>query len=133
MCLLHIYICQIIAAASITNNIENNLVCPGEELIFNCTSRGTTQRWNIVKGGIHLLEQVFTSGQQVGTQGTWDVYEFILISTQYNNFESTLSTVVTNAMNNTDIVCRGLSRESPATVTLRIEGKLACEKNMKKY
>ena len=80
-----------------------------------------------MKESVQLAEQVFTNGDQLGTQITKDVFEFTLISMQYNHFESTLSTVVTNTVNNTAVVCTGLS--SPATVTLRIAGKLTKKSN----
>ena len=90
-------------------------------MVLTCTGIGTSQTWNVMKEDVRLTGKVFTSGEVVGTQATRDGFKFTLISTQYNDFESTLSTVVTNALNNTTVVCT--DHATPATVTIRIEGK----------
>ena len=63
---------------------------------------------------------VFTRSDQLGTRHSWNSFTFTLISTDYNNFESIVSTVVINAVNNSEVVCTGLS--SLDMTTIRLEG-----------
>ena len=65
-------------------------------------------------------EEVFTRSNQLGTRHSWNSFTFTLISTDYYNFGSIVSTVVINAVNNTEVVCTGLS--SLDMTTIRIEG-----------
>ena len=91
-------------------------------MILTCTDQGTSQRWDVRKHDGDSTEEVFVRGNQLGTKYTWNSFTFTLISTDFNSFESTLSTVVTNAVNNTEVVCTGLS--SSDTTIIRIAGKL---------
>ena len=111
---------DISAASIITTNIEDNIVCPGEELILTCTGEGDSLRWNVQNKNSDSTEELFIRGQHLGLRRTWNSFTFTLISTDYNHFESTLSTVVTNAVNNTEVECSTSS--SRDTVTIRVAG-----------
>ena len=43
-------------------------------------------------------------------------YSFMLLSATHNRFESTFSTVLTAALNNTVAICGGSSEAEPATL-----------------
>ena len=104
---------QLSTAVSISSNIEGAMVCPGEELILTCTGQGTSQRWHITVNGVTQITLFFTNSDKLGTQEHRQEYNFTLISTEYDNFISTLSTLVTSAMNNTMAECTGhLGRDS---------------------
>ena len=93
------------AAATISTNIKGNIVCPGEQLVLTCTGQGNTQRWHIESEGGVVAQQVFKKSDSRGTWPPVGAYQFTLVSTAYYSFESRLSTVVTNAMNNTMVEC----------------------------
>ena len=103
----------------------DDVVCPGEELILTCIDEGTSQRWNVRNEDGDSTEVTFLVGSsQVGTRHTWNLFTWTVISTDHNYFESTLSTVVTNVVNNTVVECSG--QMSPATATIRIAGQQTC-------
>ena len=105
-------------------NIVDDVVCPGEELILTCIDEGTSQRWNVRKENGDSTEVTFlVRSSQVGTRHTWNLFTWTVISTNYNHFESTLSMVVTNVVNNTVVECSG--EMSLATATIRIAGQQA--------
>ena len=107
-------------AASISSNIEGVMVCPGEVLMLTCTGQGTSQRWHITGGASQIneiLNLFFAKSDELGTQERQG-YNFTLISTVYENFISTLSTVVTSAINNTIVECAGHSSRDSATILL---------------
>ena len=110
-------------AATITTNIEDDVVCPGKELIITCTSDSTfQQRWTVMNdGGTILAHHLFTSGSQLGAYGSLD-YHFTLISTANNRFISTFSTVATSALNDATVECADSS--SPDVTTIKIQGGL---------
>lgn len=109
------------AGAFIATNIEGNIVCPGENLILTCTSTGTSQRWDVENEAAVLHSVGFTIDDSPGSQQFRSSFTFTLISTAQNSdIKSSLSTNVTNAVNNTMVRCAGHS--TPATVTIRIAG-----------
>ena len=96
------------------------MVCPGEELILTCTAQGTSQRWLVTgsSGQSQIyVNFLFAKSDKLGTQERGG-YNFTLISTVYENFISTLSTVVTSAMNNTIAECTGHLGRDSATILL---------------
>ena len=95
-------------------------MCPGEELILTCTGQGTSQRWHITANS--ALSQIdvnflFVKRDKLGTQ-EHGRYNFTLISSLYETFISTLSTVVTSEMNNTVAECTGHLGRDSATILL---------------
>ena len=106
-------------AATISTNIEGNIACPGEVLVLTCTGQGPAQRWNIQSIDIEHVH-TFTIGETPGTISVEDPYNFTLISVAFDSFESTLSTTITNEINNTVIECTdSLSHD---TAVIRIAG-----------
>ena len=101
--------------------MEGNVVCPGEELILTCTGVGDSLRWNVENENSGSTEELIIRTHQLGLIRTWNSFTFTLISTDYYHFESTLSTVVINAVNNTDVEC-SISESTRNTVTIRIAG-----------
>ena len=96
------------------------MVCRGEELILTCTGQGTSQRWHIIAKSARSQIDVnflFVKSDKLGTQERGG-YNFTLISTVYENFISTLSTVVTSAMNNTIAECTGYFGRDSVTILL---------------
>ena len=97
-------------AASISSNIEGVMVCPGEVLMLTCACQGTSQRWRRITGGapkINDINLLFAKSDELGTQERQGCnFMCTLIST---NFITTLSTVVTSAINNTIVECAGHS------------------------
>lgn len=73
------------------------------------------------RGGV-ITEQVFTRVDSQGIPSVRGSYQFILISTDYEHFESTLLTVVTNAINNTMVECTGSFLRD--TTTIKIAGQV---------
>ena len=91
------------------------MVCPGEELILTCTIRGTSQRWTITDEDGADIEVTFTRNEQrpVAHYFNTMTFEFALISVAFDHFESTVSVVVTEEINNTRVECTGrFSRDS---------------------
>lgn len=117
---------QLSTAASISSNIDGVIVCPGEELILTCTGQGTSQRWRVTANGASQTDSIsflFVQSDELGTQ-EHQGYSFTLISTMYDNFISTLSSVVTSTMNNTVAECTGhLSKDS---VSILLAGYSNC-------
>ena len=112
----------------ITTNIADDIACPGEKLVYTCVSQGTSQRWRIVNaGGMLSAEQVFGSGHRPGSAYSQNVYNFTLISTVYNHFESMLSAMATASIHNSVAECRGTSGMTLRDeVTLQITGFCIC-------
>ena len=106
-------------AASVSTNIGGNIACPGEELMLTCTGQGTTQRWR-VENQVGTEEILFSSGEDPNTQLLSNLYNFTLRSSVHSNFESTLSVIATNNLNNTFVECT--DRLSQDTVTIKIAG-----------
>ena len=95
-------------------------MCPGEELVLTCTSQGTSQRWRIAEEGGAITEQAFVKGGELRILVIRNSYRFTLMSVAYDNFESTLSAMATNAINNTMVECTGhFSRYS---IVIKIAG-----------
>lgn len=105
-------------AATITTNIKGSIVCPGEHLILTCTGVGVTQRWDI--GNDDRVSYTFTAGNGPGTRYHIGSYQFTLVSSTRNHFQSTLTTFATIVMNNTVVECNdGMPADR---VTIRIAG-----------
>ena len=106
------------AAATVTTNIEGDVVCPGEELIINCTSYGTRQqRWTVMNdGGEIVAHHIFG----IDYQQPYSVqnYHFMLISTANNHLVSTFSTVATSALNNATVECADASSRDIARIKI---------------
>ena len=105
------------------------MVCPGEELILTCTGQGTSQRWIITDENGADIEVIFssTSDEQrlINRYFNTMTFEFALISVAFDYFESTVSVVVTEEINNTRVECTGrLSRDS--IIVLTITGWCMC-------
>ena len=115
------------AAATISTNIKGNIVCSKEQLVLTCTGQGTTQRWRIENEG-GVTEKVFTKSDSRGTLSPMDAYQFTLVSTAYYSFESRLSTVVTNAINNTMVECTDstLPRDRTTIKLAGLQNNLNC-------
>lgn len=110
------------SATIISKNIEDDLLCTGENLILTCRDQSTsTQRWFVQKDGAELALITFTTSSQLGTQPPKNFhYNFTLLSTLYNCFKSRLSLNVQNSMDNAVVECAGsLSRDRK---TIRIAG-----------
>ena len=104
------YVCT---AASITTNIDGK-ACQGEEWVLTCTGQSTTHRWRLETAGSNSIQITYTRGDVLGTTHE-GLYYFTLVSASNNGFESTVSTVLTNAMNNTVAECSDTeSKESEA-------------------
>jgi hypothetical protein len=91
--------------------------CPGEELVSICRSIGFIQRWTIYVPSLSPLEKSFLSGAQESTSHviSWGanlVFNFTLLSSNSQEFLSSLSVVVTEALDDTHIVCAGKSTDS---------------------
>lgn len=114
------------AATNITTNTDVNVICPGEKLVLTCTDQGTTtQRWRVEKDGIELVRMSFVLGDQLGPLPPRNLYyNFTLLSTSYNHFESTLSVMVQNTLDNAVVECTGARLFSQSTVTIKIAGTL---------
>ena len=103
-------------AASLAH-ISESAVCPGEELVSICTSIGFIQRWTIYVPSLSPLEKSFLSGESEGTLyvTSWGanlVFNFMLMSSNSQEFLSSLSFVMTEALDDTLIVCAGRSTDS---------------------
>lgn len=111
----------VVKGASITSNIDNDVACPGEELILTCTSEGAFQRWSRAEDD-HSLDIIFTRQDQPGRQMIMGLFTGTLISVDYdrNIVISNLSTVLSNEINNIMVTCS--SQTSSATTTIRIKG-----------
>ena len=87
------------------------MVCPGEELILTCSSLGTAQRWIITDKDGNDIEASFSSTSDKQRLVTRNLnmmsFEFALVSVAYDHFESTVSAIVTEEINNTRVECMG--------------------------
>ena len=95
------------------------MVCPGEELILTCTGQGTSQRWTITDEDGAGFEVSFSSTSTSDEQRLVSRYfntitfEFALMSVAFSHFQSMISVVVTEEINNTRVECTGrFSRDS---------------------
>ena len=108
------------------NHRNNSLACPGEELVYTCASRGDSQRWHVINqdgsSNMHIvyLRTDPIGDQQTLTDGSQNLYTFVLISTAYDNFISTISVVATLSMHNTRLECR--SSLPPVSIVIKIAG-----------
>ena len=106
-------------AATVTTNIEGDVVCPGEELIINCTSNHGTrqQRWTVTNdGGEIVVHHIFG----IDNQQPYSVqnYHFMLISTANNRLVSTFSTVATSVLNDATVECADASSQDIARIKI---------------
>ena len=121
----HGYICT---AASITSNIDGE-ACQGEKLVLACTGRRAIHRWTLetessVSPAVHMVYRIGDEPETitVTVPGGLYIINFTLVSATQNQFESTVSTVLTNTMNNTVVEC-GDSDSEEATI-IRIAGSI---------
>lgn len=110
---------------NLTSNFDGE-ICPGEQLVLTCWGQGTSLRWNIVTQSGLTLEHTFRRGDQLGTQHMQSQdnaagYNLTLVSNDYNHFESILSTISTNALQNAQVDCV-TSISSQSMITLKITG-----------
>ena len=89
-------------------------------MILTCTGEGHAQRWHVVNEDGGVAEATFLIGQGRGRQHQMGPYQFTLISSTLNHFQSTLTTIATIAMNNTVVECN--DDLPPDTVMIRIAG-----------
>ena len=109
------------SVAEITVNIADSEVCPGEELVYTCVSIGTSQRWQVQLRSGTSLQNIFFSGDSIGSvQLQGDSFTFRLISTSYNHFESTMTVMASASLDNAIMECTGLT--APDTLTIHIAG-----------
>ena len=104
------------------------MVCPGEELILTCTSQGTSQRWTITDEDGADIEVVFVSTlsdeqRLVSCIFNTMTFEFDLMSAAFSHFESTVSVVVTEEINNTSLRVECVGRFSRDSVVVTIAGR----------
>ena len=107
---------------------NRDAICPGEELVYTCVSQGTSQIWRIISNDespANAPQYIYSRTDGLGARGqitdrNQNLYTFVLNSTDYDNFVSTISSVATASMHNIELMCIGhLSRPS---VVLRIAG-----------
>lgn len=106
------------AAANLTTNIDGE-ACQGEEWILTCTGHSPTHRWILETEGSMPIYMAYTVDDMPGTIHKAP-YNFTLLSATHNWFESTVSTVLTTALNNTVAKCGDISEAEP--VAIRIAG-----------
>ena len=111
-----IYSIVIFFIAASLARIPKSVVCPGEELVSTCMSIGFVQRWTIYVPSLSPLEKSFLSGAAEGTSyvTSWGanlVFNFTLMSSNSQEFLSSLSFVMTEALNDTRIECAGTSTD----------------------
>lgn len=108
-------------AAIVSSNIERS--CPGELVNITCITVGNSQRWRIFSGSSYqqssqlLIEKTFRREEVPGTivklaDPGRNLYTFILISTLYQEFISTVSVVSSSALNNTQLECAATTRST---------------------
>ena len=119
----HGYICT---AASVTSNIDGE-ACQGEKLVLACTGRRAIHRWTLetessVSPAVHMIYRTGDEPETITVTVPGGLYNFTLVSAAQNQFESTVSTVLTNTMNNTVVEC-GDSDSEEATI-IRIAGSI---------
>ena len=113
---------MISTAATITTNIDGE-ACQGETWILTCTGHRPTHRWTLeIEGSQTNAMMTYTAGQSVPGTILQGPYNFTLVSASNNWFESTVSTVLTTALNNTVAKCVDI--QSKAEVTIRLTGSI---------
>ena len=105
------------------------MVCPGEELILTCIGQGISQRWVVTDEDGTNTEVTFTSTNDeqrlISRYFNTMTFEFAVMSATFDHFESTVSVVVTEEINNTRVECVGrFSRDS--IIVLAITGWCKC-------
>ena len=92
------------------NLVDNNVACPGEELVYTCVSTGFSQWWTITNAAV-IQPQVIKIFRKEDTLATYPInqgpyhFNFTLWSTDYLSFTSSLSTNATESLNGTRIEC----------------------------
>ena len=118
---------------------SHDTVCPGEELVYICVSQGTSQIWRIIsedESSDNAPQHIYSRTDAIGTRGqltdrNQNLYIFVLNSTAYDNFISTISVVATTSMHNIRLKCIGhLSR---ASVVIQIAGLIVININDHKF
>ena len=90
--------------------MDNNVACPGEELVYTCVSTGFSQWWTITNAAV-IQPQVVKIFRKEDTLATYPInqgpyhFNFTLWSTDYLSFTSSLSTNATESLNGTRIEC----------------------------
>ena len=112
---------MICTAASITTNIDGE-ACQGEVWILTCTGHSPAHRWSLKTEGSQPIVMAYTS-QSVPETSRKGSYNFTLVSASNNWFESSVSAVLTTALNNTAANCVDIQSEAEP-VTIRIAGSI---------
>ena len=110
-------------AASVTTNIDGE-ACQGEVWILTCTGHSHTHRWTLETEGSEpiVIMMAYTSQSVPGTSRKGS-YNFTLVSASNNWFESSVSAILTTALNNTMAKCGDIQSEA-GPVTIRIAGSI---------
>ncbi len=97
-------------------------------MILTCTSQGTSQRWTISdedENGVSDIEVIFVTttsdGQRLVNRIFYTmIFEFALMSVASDHFESTVSVVVTEEINNARlrVECHGHFSRDSVVVTI---------------
>lgn len=83
-------------------------------------SRGSPQRWHVQIIGAESVECVFASTEEINTPHTKNLFTFTLISKANNHFESTMSVIASNSLDNAVVECTDFTTRD--TVTINIAG-----------
>ena len=124
ICCNVLLVIKLCTAANLTANIYGE-ACHGEEWILTCTGRSSTHRWTLETEGSMPIQMTYTAGDMPGTT-LKAPYNFTLLSATHNGFESTVSTVLTTALNNTVAICGGISEVEPVTIKIAGEKFSVC-------
>ena len=111
----------IYTAASLTTNIDGE-ACQGKVWILTCTGRSHTHRWTHETAGNEPIVMTHVASRSVPGTDHMGSYNFTLISATNNWFESSVSTVLATALNNTVAKCADIQSEVQP-VTIRIAGQ----------
>ena len=112
---------------------SQDVICPGEELVCTCMSQGTSQIWQIIgdsedESPENAPQHIYSRTDGVGARGqltdrNQNLYTFVLNSTTFENFVSTISVVATTSMHNIRLKCIGIL--SQTSILIQIAGWVA--------
>ena len=116
---------QLFLASSqmLTSNLDK--ACPGQELIYTYVSAGNSHRWNINIVAESIIRQLIVRSSTTSSiieKVNSHLFNLTLVSTNYYNFTSILTTIATENLHNTMIVCTSASSQFSAQITI-ITGK----------
>ena len=112
---------MISTAATLQTNIDDE-ACQGETWILTCIGHRPILRWTLETEGMSdPIVMTYIAGQNVPETTHQGPYNFTLVSASNDQFESTVSTVLTTALNNTVAKC---GDNTEAEVTIRLTGSI---------